>query len=155
MFFSGPWHVGLITDAGGAEIEGKWAVVPLPTKTSATSFVGGSNLVVYQDAQNKDAAWAFVQFMSRPDIQVRWYEEATVLPAVQAAWDDPKLSGDPNVAVFGQQLEDTQAPPPVQTWSEIANAINEQLEQVTVGSASAADGAAAMQQQATSIGTGS
>jgi multiple sugar transport system substrate-binding protein len=155
MFFSGPWHVGLITDAGGADIEGKWAVVPLPKKTSGTSFVGGSNLVVFQDAPNKDAAWAFVQFMSRPDIQVRWYEEATVLPAVQAAWDDPKLSGDANVAVFGQQLEDTQAPPPIQTWSEIANAINEQLEQVTVGSVSAADGAAAMQQQATSIGTGS
>jgi len=154
MFFSGPWHVGLITDAGGADIEGKWAVVPLPTKDSGTSFVGGSNLVVFTDAPNKDAAWAFVQFMSRPDIQVRWYEEATVLPAVQAAWDDPKLADDANVAVFGQQLDDTQAPPPIQTWSEIANAMNETLEQVTVGNMSAADGAAAMQQQATSIGTG-
>ena len=155
MFFSGPWHIGLITDAGGADIEGKWAVAPLPQKESGTSFVGGSNLVVFQDAQNKDAAWAFVQFMSRPDIQVRWYEEATVLPAVQAAWDDPTLADDANVAIFGQQLEDTQAPPPIPTWSEVANAMNEQLEQVTVGSVSAADGAAAMQQQATSIGTGS
>jgi multiple sugar transport system substrate-binding protein len=154
MFFSGPWHVGLISDAGGAEIEGKWAVATLPTKASATSFVGGSNLVVFRDAPNKDAAWAFVEFMSRPETQVRWYEEATVLPAVQAAWDDPKLADDPNVAVFGEQLNDTQAPPPISTWSEVANAINEQLEQVTVGNVSAADGAAAMQQQATSIGTG-
>jgi len=154
MFFSGPWHIGLITSAGGADIEGKWAVATLPTKTSATSFVGGANLVVYQDSQNKDAAWAFVEFMSRPESQVAWYEEATVLPAVQAAWDDPTLSGDESVAVFGEQLNDTQAPPAISTWNEIANAINEQLEQVTVGNMSPADGAAAMQQAATGIGTG-
>ena len=28
MFFSGPWHLGLIKEAGGAEIEGKWAIAP-------------------------------------------------------------------------------------------------------------------------------
>jgi len=154
MFFSGPWHVGLITEAGGADIEGNWAVAPLPTKSSATSFVGGSNLVVFQDSQNKDAAWAFVEFMARPETQVAWYEEATVLPATQAAWDDPTLAGDENVAVFGEQLSDTQAPPAISTWNEIANAINEQLEQMTVGNASPADAAGAMQEQATSIGTG-
>ena len=154
MFFSGPWHVGLITEAGGADIEGKWAVAPLPTKVSATSFVGGSNLVVFTDSENKDAAWAFVEFMTRPETQVAWYEEATVLPAAQAAWDDPKLADDENVAVFGQQLADTQAPPAIGTWAEVANVINEELEQVTVGSKSAADGAAAMQEAATAIGTG-
>ncbi len=42
MFFSGPWHIGLIKDAGGADIEGKWAVAPIPKKDSSTSFVGGS-----------------------------------------------------------------------------------------------------------------
>ena len=26
MMFSGPWHIGLITDAGGSDIEGKWGV---------------------------------------------------------------------------------------------------------------------------------
>ena len=55
MFFSGPWHLGLIKDAGGAGFEGKWAIAPMPKKVSATSFVGGSNLVVYKDSKNKDA----------------------------------------------------------------------------------------------------
>ena len=32
MFFSGPWHLGLIKDAGGAEFEGKWAIAPMPKK---------------------------------------------------------------------------------------------------------------------------
>jgi multiple sugar transport system substrate-binding protein len=154
MFFSGPWHVGLITDAGGADIEGKWTLVPMPKKVSGTSFVGGSNLVVFKDSQNKDAAWAFVQFMSDPANQVAWYEEATVLPAVQSAWDDQALAGDANVAVFGQQLEDTKAPPPIPTWNEVATAINDNLEKVTTGDTAPAEGAKAMEETANSIGTG-
>jgi multiple sugar transport system substrate-binding protein len=154
MFFSGPWHVGLITDAGGADIEGKWAVVPMPKKVSATSFVGGSNFVVFKDSQNKDAAWAFVKFMADPANQVAWYDEATVLPAVQSAWDDPALADDANVAVFGQQLLDTKAPPPIPTWNEVATAINDNLEKVTTGDVAPADGAKAMEETANSIGTG-
>ena len=154
MFFSGPWHVGLITDAGGADIEGKWQVSTVPTKVSGTSFVGGSNLVVFKDSQNKDAAWAFIDFMSQPENQVAWYQEATVLPAVTSAWDDPALADDPNVAVFGEQLQDTKAPPAIPTWNEVANAINENLEQVTTGDMSPEDGARAMQEAATAIGTG-
>lgn len=154
MFFSGPWHVGLITEAGGADIEGKWAVVPIPKKVTGTSFVGGSNLVVFKDSPNKDAAWAFVQFMADPANQVAWYEEATVLPAVQSAWDDPALAADANVAVFGQQLQDTKAPPPIPTWNEVGTAINDNLERVTTGDVAPADGAKAMEEEATAIGTG-
>ena len=154
MFFSGPWHVGLITDAGGADIEGKWGVSTIPANDSATSFVGGANLVVYTDCDNKDAAWAFVNFLTRPDTQVAWYEKATVLPAVQEAWTDPKLADDPNVAVFGEQLTDAKTPPAISTWSEIANALNDQLERMTVGNATPEEAAKAMQEAATSIGTG-
>ena len=93
MFFSGPWHIGLIKDAGGADIEGKWAVAPIPKKDSATSFVGGSNMVVFKDSKNKDAAWAFLQYLSDPATQAKWYTEATDLPAVQAAWDEPDPQG--------------------------------------------------------------
>jgi len=154
MMFSGPWHMGLITDAGGADIEGKWGVSTIPANDSATSFVGGANLVVYTDCDNKDAAWAFVNFLTRPDTQVAWYEQATVLPAVQEAWTDPKLADDPNVAVFGEQLKDGKTPPAISTWSEIANAINDQLERMTVGNATPEEAAKAMQEAATSIGTG-
>ena len=156
MFVDGPWQLGLIADAGGADIEGKWAIAPLPGKDSApgTSFVGGSNFVVFKDAPNKDAAWAWIEFVSRPESQVAWYKTAKVLPAAQAAWDDPELSGDENLATFGEQLGSTAAPPAISTWSQIATAINENLEKVTVGDTSPEEGAAAMQEAATSIGTG-
>ena len=155
MFFSGPWHLGLIKDAGGAAIEGKWAIAPMPKKVSATSFVGGSNFVVYKNSKNKDAAWAFVQYLSDPATQVNWYKEVTDLPAVQAAWSDPALAGDPNVAMFGEQLKDTKAQPATSTWSEVATSLNSTLEKLTTAGMSPQEAADEMQTEAQKIGGGS
>lgn len=154
MFFSGPWHLGLIEEAGGADIEGKWAIAPMPQKESATSFVGGSNLVVFNESDNKDAAWAFVNFLSEPETQVTWYEEATVLPAVQEGWEDPALAEDENLAIFGEQLQDTKAQPAISTWSEVGEALNASLERLTTGDADPQAIAEEMQQAAQGIGTG-
>jgi multiple sugar transport system substrate-binding protein len=154
MAVSGPWHMGLFDDAGG---EGTWAVAPHPGKDSGpgTSWVGGANLTVFKDSDNKAAAWAFVEYLSRPEVQVEWYGEVATLPSVQSAWDDPALADDANLAIFGEQLAMTLAPPPISTWAEIATtAINEQLERMTVGNTTPEEAAAAMQEAATSIGTG-
>jgi multiple sugar transport system substrate-binding protein len=152
MFFSGPWHLGLIKTAGGADIEGKWAIAPMPKKVSATSFVGGANVVVYKNSPNKDAAWAFVKFLSDPKTQASWYTTATVLPAAKAGWDEATLKEDPNVAVFGEQLNDTKAQPASASWSEVASAINDTLEKMTTGDLAPQAAADEMQQQAESIG---
>src|SRR3954447_11744251 len=154
MFFSGPWHLGLIKKAGGSDIDGKWAIAPVPSKVSSTSFVGGSNLVVYKDSKNKDLAWKFVEYLSDPKTQVAWYEQVTDLPAVQAAWDDTKLKGDENVAKFGEQLKNTKAQPAIATWSEVSTAMNDTLEKLTTGSLDPQAAADEMQKAAETIGTG-
>lgn len=154
MFFSGPWHMALIEETGGADFEGMWTVAPMPQRESATSFVGGSNLVVSQDTENRDAAWAFVEFLSRPDVQSAWYQEVGALPAVQEAWESGELAEDEHLALFGQQLEDAQAPPPIPTWEEVASAIDDQIERAAVGGTSAEEAVATMQSNAESIGTG-
>ena len=154
MFFSGPWHLGLIKEAGGAKIDGKWAIAPMPTKVTSTSFVGGSNLVVYKDSKNKDLAWKFVQYLSDPKTQVAWYADVTDLPAVPTAWDDTALKSDPNVAMFGEQLKSTQAQPAISTWSEIADALNKTLEKMTTGAMTPQQAADEMQKEAEKIGTG-
>lgn len=153
MFFSGPWHLGLVAKAGGADFASKWAIAPMPKKASSTSFLGGSNLVVYKNSKNKDAAWAFVKFLSDPKTQALWYTTATDLPAVQAGWSDPAVTSDPNVAKFGEQLKDTKAQPVSATWSELASAINDTLEKMTTGGIEPQAAADQMQQEAESIGT--
>ncbi|MGZ6315199.1 MAG: extracellular solute-binding protein [Candidatus Limnocylindrales bacterium] len=154
MFFSGPWHLGLIKKAGGAGFDSKWAIAPMPKKVSSTSFVGGSNFVVYKDSKNKDAAWKFVQYLADPKTQVVWYGDAADLPAVQAAWDDPTLKADKNLAMFGQQLKDTKAQPAISTWSELATALNGTLEKMTTAGLDPKAAADEMQKEAETIGTG-
>ncbi|MET0909399.1 MAG: sugar ABC transporter substrate-binding protein [Ilumatobacteraceae bacterium] len=151
-FISGPWMIGIVTDAG-ADPE-TWAVAHQPTAVSGTSFVGGSNLAVFEQSDNQEAAWAFIEYLSRPDVQVAWYETVSDLPSVQSAWDDEALAGDELLAAFGEQLDDAKAPPAIPTWEEVASAIDSQIEQVTVGDAAPEDGCAAMQEEAESIGTG-
>ncbi|MDQ3127766.1 MAG: sugar ABC transporter substrate-binding protein [Chloroflexota bacterium] len=152
MFFSGPWHLSLIKEAGGADFASKWAIAPMPKKASATSFLGGSNVVVYKNSKNKDAAWAFVKFLSDPKTQALWYTTVTDLPAVQAAWEDPTVAGDPNVKMFGEQLKDTKAQPVSASWSEVSSAINDTLEKMTTGGLDPQAAADQMQQAAGTLG---
>ena len=154
MFFSGPWHLGLIKTAGGAAFDSKWAIALMPKKVTATSFIGGGNMVVYKDSKNKDLAWKFVQYLTDPKTQLAWYADVTDLPAVQAAWDDPALKGDANVTLFGTQLKDTKAQPATATWSQLATALNGTLEKMTTGGMDPKAAADEMQQEATTIGTG-
>jgi multiple sugar transport system substrate-binding protein len=152
-FVSGPWHIGLIEELGGA---GRFSLWPMPRgKESSTSFIGGSNLAVFKDAKNRDAAWKFVTYLMKPEVQVKWYETVSDLPAVTAAWDDPKMQGDPLLKMFGDQLTDAKAPPSIPTWEQVAAAIDGEIEKAAKGAASAEDAARAMQQKAQSIGTGS
>ena len=93
---------------------------PADGSESGTSFVGGSNLAVFEQSDNQAAGWAFVEYLSRPEVQVTWYETVSDLPSVQSAWDDEALAGDELLAAFGEQLDDAKAPPAIPTWEQVA-----------------------------------
>jgi multiple sugar transport system substrate-binding protein len=153
-FISGPWHTGLVEDAGLDEDQ--YAVAPLPGKDEGmgTSFVGGGDLAVFQDSDNPDGAWKFVQWLSEPEVQQDFYDEVGDLPAVQAAWETGELSTDPQLKVFGEQLSDAQSPPAVPTWEQVAASIDGLVEQASRGDLSGEDAVKQMQSDAQSIGTG-
>ena len=150
-FVSGPWEAALVDQQGA---KGKYAVVPLPAKQSSTSFIGGSNIAVFKDAKNRDAAWKFVQWLSTPAVQVKWYQMAGDLPAVQSAWQDPALSGDKTLATFGEQLKSAKAPPSFPTWEQVSAVLDNEVEKVVNGKEDAGAALKAVQSQASSIGTG-
>ena len=151
-FVSGPWHIGLLNELGG---EGKFELWPMPSGPGeANSFIGGSNMSVFKESKNRDAAWKFVSYLMRPEVQVKWYQTVNDLPAVQKAWDDEALSGDEQLKTFGDQLDKAKAPPSIPTWEQIAAGVDTELEKIAKGTATPADAAKAMQAQATSIGSG-
>jgi multiple sugar transport system substrate-binding protein len=153
MFISGPWHIDILRDQGADEAT--WGLAHMPSEEGGrTSFVGGANLVVFRDAENRDGAWKFIEYLSRPEVQVRWYEEVNALPSAESGWDDEALAEDEHLSLFGEQLEDAQAPPSIPTWEQIADAIDAQVERATIGGTSPEEATSTMQQEAESIGTG-
>ncbi len=132
MFISGPW---MINEIGRLipEIDGKWEVAMLPGNKNRTSFVGGSHLTLFKDSPNKDAAWKFIEYMSRPENQIKWYEISGGLPASAAVWEDGYFRDDPKIRVFGEQLLHSRGQPVVPEWEEIASRIGRRLEQIFIG----------------------
>ncbi len=153
-FVSGPWEMGIIAEQGGTGFDSKYDVAHMPTKKSGTSFVGGGDLTVFKDAKNRDGAWKFVQWLSKPETQIKWYQTVKDLPAVQGAWDDSTLKSDARLAAFGEQLKDAKSAPSIATWEQVATVIDGELEKVAKGTTSPAAAAKAMQSGASAIGTG-
>ena len=50
-FISGPWMIGIVTDAGADPAT--WTVAHQPTDEAGTSFVGGGNIAVFEQSDNK------------------------------------------------------------------------------------------------------
>jgi multiple sugar transport system substrate-binding protein len=156
MFISGPWMMSAVEKAGGgAKFKAKYDVFQIPADKQSSSFVGGSNLVVFKNTKNRDSAWKLVNWLSDPKTQVKWYGMSTDLPAVKSAWQDPALTADPKLAVFGKQLETAQAPPTFPTWEQVVTSFDSEMEKVTKTGADPAAALKTVQKQAESIGTGS
>ncbi|HET8658571.1 MAG TPA: sugar ABC transporter substrate-binding protein, partial [Micromonosporaceae bacterium] len=144
-FISGPWHIGLLKEQGGAD---KYTVWHMPGKQAATSFIGGGNFAVFKDAKNRDGAWKFAAYLSRPEVQVKWYQTSSDLPSVKKGWEDSALKADPLLAAFGDQLNDAKAPPTIPTWEQVAAGIDGEVEKLVKTNAKPEDAAKAMQAKA-------
>ncbi|MCY1230234.1 Bacterial extracellular solute-binding protein [compost metagenome] len=154
MMISGPWHVGLLNKAGGAGFEDKYKVAPMPKAKTSTSFVGGSNMVVFKKSENRDSSWKLLQWLSKPEVQLKWYKATGDLPSQQGAWKDQSLAGDSKPSVFGDQLKTTNNPPAVSTWTQVAAAADSEIEQIVKAGKDPAEALKSLQQAADSIGTG-
>jgi len=155
MFISGPWEMGGIDKLGGPGFKDKYGVLEMPKQKTATSFVGGSDLAVFKSSKNRDSAWKFVQWLSDPKTQVKFFALSTDLPSVKSAWTDPSLTSDAKLAVFGKQLEDAKAPPATATWEQVASEFDSAMEKVCKAALDPAAALKTVQSKADSIGTGS
>lgn len=117
MFMSGPWDVGNMRDRLPPELQDKWSTAPMPapdgTPYPGASLSGGSSLVISSRSKKQDACWKLIEFLSRPEIQMRFYELSGDLPAHRAAWAAPKLANDKQIAAFRIQLDRTVALPSI------------------------------------------
>jgi len=129
MFISGPWNVSEMSKRI-PEIEGRWAVAPLPKRKGRDSWAGGSSLVVFESSERKAEAWKLIEFLSQVEIQRQFYKATFDLPAVKQAWADSVLFGNPKVQAFYQQLEFAHPAAKIPEWEQIIDKIGTWTERV-------------------------
>lgn len=134
MFISGPWMINSINDST-TDIEGKWATAVLPSGSENNlSNTGGANLAVFNGTENEENAVALIEFLSRPENQLAFFESSNSLPSATAAWEDEALS-DPIIATFGEQLENSESMPLIPEFERIAASYLEDWEEIYLGGA--------------------
>jgi multiple sugar transport system substrate-binding protein len=130
MFISGPWDVGNLRTRLTAEQQKTWSTAPLPapdgTPYPGVSLAGGSSLVIARTSEKKEAARKFIAFLSRTDVQIRFWELTNDLPSRRSAWRDPRLVGDREMLAFRAQLDRTVALPRLPEAENIMISLGEQ-----------------------------
>jgi multiple sugar transport system substrate-binding protein len=124
MVITGPWGIGEFRRRLPAGVP--WTTAPLPGPDGpGVSLAGGSSLVLFADSDAESAGWRFVEYLSRPEIQIRFQELTGDLPARVEAWEAPSLSGDREVQAFRDQLDRAVPLPRVPEWERIATKVYE------------------------------
>ena len=149
----GPWMVPTLKDLLGSDYDKKIGVATLPAgPANGASWLDGGQLAVFKDAKNPEGAWKFIQFLSQTDEAAKFSKATGDLPAVSAAWEPAGLTTDPTTAVFSEQLKETEIPPTIPTWNEVANIIAGFGEQVARGATTPEDAASEMQSKLSGVG---
>ncbi|QAY73016.1 extracellular solute-binding protein [Agromyces protaetiae] len=114
MALMGSWTPATIVEKN-PDLEGKFAATPIPGKDGgiAPSVLGGSHLSMFETADDKDLAWAFIKLMTTGEFAAEWADQTGYFPGQASLLDATLENADPLVAPFATQLVDGGASVPV------------------------------------------
>ncbi|MBM4200913.1 MAG: extracellular solute-binding protein, partial [Gammaproteobacteria bacterium] len=137
FFIGGPWMMGELGRRLPTGWQGRWETAPMPSWDGpypGASLAGGSSLAISTRSEHREAAWALIEFLSKPAQQIAFFRLTGDLPSRRSSWNDPALTHDPHAQPFRAQLEHTLAVPKVPEWERIAAKIGYYAEQAVRGS---------------------
>jgi multiple sugar transport system substrate-binding protein len=134
MYISGPWQIGEFRSRIPADMQGMWMTAPLPGPDGpGVSMAGGASLVIFRGSSRKVDAWKLAEYLSRPEVQLRFYQLTGDLPTRRDAWNDPALANNRYARAFREQLDRVVPLPKVPEWEQIATKVFEYGEQAVRG----------------------
>jgi multiple sugar transport system substrate-binding protein len=143
FYITGPWNIGEFKRRLPASLQQSWMTAPLPGPNGpGYSIAGGASLVVFATSKRKEAALQLVQYLSRPEVQLRFHALTGNLPPRRSPWAASDLANDEYARAFHAQLERVKPTPPVPEWERIASEMQFVAERM-VGSDMTVDQAAA------------
>ena len=111
-------------------------VAPLPAGPAARATgVGGANLAVMASCEHKEAAWTFIEWMTGPDVNLRWSTSTGYLPlrrsVVLSDGYEAYLQQEPRARIILEQMDVARVRPNIPAYAagsrEVGLAIEEAL----------------------------
>jgi multiple sugar transport system substrate-binding protein len=136
MYITGPWNIGEFRRRLPPEMRHAWTTAPLPGPTgpaSGVSLAGGSSLVIFRSSRHQALAWELMRYLSRPDVQLRFYQLTGDLPARRETWNDSTLATDREAQAFRVQLGRAVPTPMLPEWEEVTTKIMDETEAAVRG----------------------
>jgi multiple sugar transport system substrate-binding protein len=127
VWIGGPWVLSTIPrqddEKWVPEARNNIGVAPMPAGPSgkAYTFVGGSNLMMFKTAKNKDAAWQLMKFLSQDATQKAYANLMGMFPARLGA-QKQAAEKDANYANFYKAIQDGRTYAPIPQWGQVETA---------------------------------
>ena len=134
MFITGPWNIGEFSRRLPPELQDKWMTAPLPGPDgkNGVSLAGGSSLVMFTKSEKKREVWKLIEYLSEPEIQVKFSELTGDLPARIEAWKYASSANNKYASAFFEQLNHVVATPKIPEWEQIAQKVREATELIAM-----------------------
>ncbi|MGG8407385.1 extracellular solute-binding protein [Streptomyces sp. 12297] len=101
MMINGPWAVADAYAGDAFKDKANLGIAAVPAGSAAQGAPqGGHDLAVYAGSKNRDAAHAFVEYMTSQDVQAQSAKELSLLPTRTAAYELPDVKSNEMVQFF-------------------------------------------------------
>lgn len=126
MITDGPWIIDTLKkDAPNLN----WGVVKIPKDKVFASDLGGENWGIIK-GHNEDAAWQFIKFTQQKDEMEEYCADFGYIPSRKdVAESDEKITKDPIMNVFLDELQYAMPRGPHAKWPEISDAMSTALQE--------------------------
>lgn len=126
ILYSGAWLV-----RGLAKSEFRWYTVPFPGNNGheGTSFAGGEYLAINNGSKLKPKAIKFVEFLTRPDNELRLAKAFNIFPADKSLQQDSFYLKRSQGDIFTKQLKLAKMTPVHPKWLEIEAILEDEVAQ--------------------------
>jgi multiple sugar transport system substrate-binding protein len=128
QFQSGSYIIPVVRKAN-PNVEMGFAMIPPPEGKKPAAVLGGWNFMIPLKTANKNASWAFVEWLAQPD-NMAYYTDT--FPATATAMKNPRFS-NPDFKAFIDMLPYTRISPPIKGWIQMQAAIFKEVQNVLLG----------------------
>ncbi|WP_067171844.1 extracellular solute-binding protein [Microtetraspora niveoalba] len=106
MIYNGPWALSEVYQGKEFKDKTNLGIAPVPAgSVKAGAPTGGWNLAIYAGSKNIDASYEFLRFMSSAGSLATVSGDLGLLPTRASSFDDAKVKGNPDVAIFKPILD--------------------------------------------------